>query len=83
MARIVNRGFTVTLLVLLVVAELALRAAVAAPPKVVRIVYGTTLAMYMKVAERLQGAAPEVRVLAMGDSLAMTQFQPDTFAADH
>jgi hypothetical protein len=81
--RIVNRGFTQTLLVLVVVAELALCGAASAPPNVVRIFYGTTLAMYMKVAERLQTAAPDVRVLAMGDSLAMTQFQPNTFAADH
>ena len=83
MPRLVNRGFTITLLVMAIVAELALRAAASAPPNIVRIVYGTTLAIYMEVAERLREAAPEVRVLAMGDSLAMTQFQPDTFAADH
>ncbi len=83
MPPIVNRGFTITLLALALAAELALRATAAAPPDQMRIVYGTTLAMYMKVAERLRGAAPEVRVLAMGDSLAMTQFQPDAFAADH
>lgn len=83
MARIVNRGFTVTLIVLALIAELALRAAAAAPPDVVRTVYGTTLAMYLAVADRLRESAPRVRVLAMGDSLALTQFQPDTFAADH
>jgi hypothetical protein len=82
MARLVNRGFTLTLLALAMVAELALRAAAAAPPNVVRIVYGTGLAMYMAVEERLADAAPDVRVLALGDSLAMTQFQPDVFAAD-
>ena len=82
MTRLVNRGFTATLLALLIAAELMLRAAASAPPNVVRIVYGTTLAMYMGVAERLRGAAPEVEVLAMGDSMAMTQFQPDVFAAD-
>ena len=83
MARLVNRGFTATLLVLLIAAELALRAAASAPPQVVRIVYGTTLAMYVAVADRLRHAAPDVRVLVLGDSLAMTQFQPDIFAADH
>ena len=83
MAPIVNRGFTITLLALAIAAELALRGAASASPPVVRFVYGTTLAIYMKVAERLAVAAPEVRVLAMGDSLALTQFQPDTFAADH
>ncbi len=80
---VVNRGFTVTLLAMVLVAELALRAAASAPPNVVRLVYGTTLAMYMAIADRLEDAAPNVRVLALGDSLAMTQFQPDTFAADH
>src|SRR6478736_7568190 len=83
MARLVNRGFTATLLALLIAAELLLRASASASPNVVRIVYGTTLAMYMEVAERLRAAAPEVQVLAMGDSLALTQFQPDIFAADH
>jgi hypothetical protein len=47
------------------------------------VVYGTTLGMYMAVAKRLEAAAPNVRVLAMGDSLALTQFQPDVFARDH
>lgn len=83
MSRIVNRGFAATLVAITIAAELALRAAAVAPPPIVRIVYGTTLAMYMEVAKRLAIAAPEVRVLAMGDSLAMTQFQPDIFAADH
>ena len=83
MSRLVNRGFTVTLVIVVLIAELALRAAASAPADVVRSVYGTTLAMYMEVAERLRHQAPEVRVLAMGDSLAMTQFQPDIFAADH
>jgi hypothetical protein len=39
--------------------------------------------MYMAVEERLAGTAADVRVLALGDSLAMTQFQPDVFASDH
>jgi hypothetical protein len=82
MARLVNRGFVVTLLAIAIVTELALRAAVAAPPAVVRVVYGTTLSMYLEVEARLRAAAPGVQVLALGDSLAMTQFQPDTFAAD-
>jgi len=82
MARLVNRGFALTLFSLALAAELALRAAAAAPPNVVRILYGTGLAMYMAVEERLADAAPDVRVLALGDSLAMTQFQPDVFAAD-
>jgi hypothetical protein len=83
MARLVNRGFTVTLLSLAIFAELALRAAAAAPPGVVRNLYGTTLAMYMAIEERLAATAPDVRVLALGDSLTLTQFQPDVFAADH
>jgi len=83
MARLVNRGFAVTLILLIAAAELALRGAAAASPNIVRIVYGTSLAMYMAVADRLADAAPEVRVLALGDSLAMTQFQPDVFASDH
>lgn len=83
MTRLVNRGFAPTLILLIIGAELALRAAAAAPPSVVRVVYGTSLAMYMAVAQRLADAAADVRVLALGDSLAMTQFQPDVFAADH
>jgi hypothetical protein len=83
MARLVNRGFAVTLVLLIAAAELALRGAAAAPPKIVRIVYGTSLAMYMAVEARLADSAPEVRVLALGDSLAMTEFQPDVFASDH
>ena len=83
MARLVNRGFAVTLILLIAAAELALRAAVLAPPNIVRIVYGTSLAMYMAVADRLTERAPEIRVLALGDSLAMTGFRPDVFASDH
>jgi hypothetical protein len=83
MRRFANRGFLSTLIVVLVVAEVALRAAAAAPPKVVRVLYGTTLAMYMEVDKRLRDAAPGVQVLAMGDSVALTQFQPDVFAQDH
>lgn len=82
MPRPVNRGFVVTLLAIAILAELALRAIVTAPPAVVRIVYGTTLATYMAVEARLRDAAPNLQVLALGDSLAMMQFQPDTFAAD-
>ena len=83
MARLVNRGFAVTLMLLIAAAELALRGAAAAPPTIVRILYGTSLAMYMAVEDRLADRAPEVRVLALGDSLAMTEFQPDVFAFDH
>lgn len=83
MARIVNRGFLVTLVAIMIVAEIGIRAIVTAPPKVVRVAYGTTLAMYMAVESRLRASAPEVQVLALGDSLAMTQFQPDVYAADH
>lgn len=83
MPPIVNRGFTATLIALAITAELALRAAAFAPPHIVRVVYGTTLAMYLEVAARLRNAAPDVQVLAMGDSLALTQFQPDIFAADY
>lgn len=82
MTRVVNRGFVATLLVLVVAAELLLRAAAFASPPVVRIVYGTTLAIYMEIDKRLRDAAPDVQVLAIGDSLTMTQFQPDIFAAD-
>ena len=82
MVRLVNRGFTVTLVLLALASELALRAVTAAPPNVVRVVYGTTLAMYMAVEERLAADAADVRVLALGDSMAMTQFQPDVFALD-
>ena len=82
MTSLVNRGFTVTLVALAIAAEVAVRAAAGAPPRIVRILYGTTLAMYMAIEERLAGAAPEVRVLVLGDSLALTQFQPDTFAGN-
>lgn len=37
--------------------------------------------MYMEVGRRLAAHAPNVRLLALGDSLTMTQFQPDAFAA--
>lgn len=83
MPPIVNRGFTVTLIALAIATELALRATAFAPPPIVRLMYGTTLAMYLEVAARLRDAAPDVQVLAMGDSLALTQFQPDIFAADY
>jgi hypothetical protein len=83
MPRIANRGFAVTLLTVTLAAELLLRAAASGPPGLVRVVYGTTLAMYMEIDKRLHDAAPNLRVLAMGDSLALTQFQPDVFAADH
>lgn len=83
MPRFVNRGFVTTLLVLVIAAELLLRAAAGASPPIVRILYGTTLAIYMEIDKRLRDAAPEVQVLAIGDSLTMTQFQPDVFAADH
>lgn len=82
MPRPVNRGFTITLIALAIVAELALRAAASASPHTVRIVYGTTLAMYSEIEKRLTAAASDIRILALGDSLAMTQFQPDVFAAD-
>jgi hypothetical protein len=82
MRRHVNRGFVATLIVVVIAAELALRAAAAAPPHVVRVLYGTTLAMYMEVDKRLRDAAPNVQFLAMGDSLTLTQFQPDVFAQD-
>ena len=81
--RLVNRGFAVTLVVVVIGAELLLRAAAFASPPTVRIVYGTTLAMYMEIDKRLRDAAPNAQVLALGDSLTMTQFQPDIYAADH
>ncbi len=83
MPRIVNRGFTATLITAIIVAELLLRAAAAGPPPLVRVVYGTTLAMHLAIKKRLGDGAAEVQTLAFGDSLAMTQFQPDVFAADH
>lgn len=83
MPRFVNRGFAATLIVVLIGAELLLRAAAGASPNIARIIYGTTLAMYMEIDERLRDAMPAIQVLALGDSLAMTQFQPDIYAADH
>lgn len=77
---LVNRGFVTTLIVLALAAEAVLRVVPLASPPLVRIVYGTTLAMYMEVRDRLIEAAPGVRVLALGDSLALTQFHPDVFA---
>lgn len=75
-----NRGFVVTLLVLSVAAEALLRALASAPPPAVRLLYGTTLGMYMEVADRLRARAPHIEVLATGDSLALMQFQPDVYA---
>jgi hypothetical protein len=76
----VNRHFGVTMLALLVCAELFLRVVPSLPAPLFRALYGNSLAMYMAIRERLELAAPDVRVLALGDSLAMTQFQPDLFA---
>jgi hypothetical protein len=76
----VNRHFAVTMLALAISAELFLRVVPSLPPPVFRALYGDSLAMFMTVHERLGRAAADVRVLALGDSLAMTQFQPDLFA---
>lgn len=80
--RFVNKGFAATLVVLVVSSELVLRWVPSGPPRPFRLLYGNALSMYMAVAERLRAAAPELRFLAMGDSLAMTQFRPDVFAAE-
>jgi hypothetical protein len=77
---LVNRHFGVTLLALLVCAELFLRVVPSGPAPLFRALYGNSLAMFMTIHERLDAAAPNVLVLALGDSLAMTQFQPDLFA---
>lgn len=50
-------------------------------PRLFRGVYGNTLSMYMEIARRLAARAPNVHLLALGDSLTMTQFQPDAFAS--
>jgi hypothetical protein len=78
---LVNRHFAITALALCLGAELFLRAAPSLSPLLFRALYGNSLAMFMTVHERLSDSAEDVRVLALGDSLAMTQFQPDLFAA--
>lgn len=77
---LVNRHFGVTLLALFVAAEIFVRLAPDLGPRFFRIVYGNSLAMMMTVRDRLERSAGSVRVLALGDSLAMTQFQPGLFA---
>lgn len=77
-----NRGFGITLLALFVATEILLRLAPTLSPQAFRFIYGNALSMYMSVAERLADAAPEIEVLALGDSLTMTQFQPDVFAEE-
>jgi hypothetical protein len=79
-APLLNRHFAATLVALCLAAELFLRVTPHASPRLFRAVYGNSLAMLMTVRERLAPAAPTLRVLALGDSLAMTQFQPDLFA---
>lgn len=74
-----NAGFLRTLILLVIASEVFLRLAPNGPPRIFRALYGNSLSMYMKVAERLEKAAPDIRILALGDSLAMTQFQPDVF----
>lgn len=76
-----NRYFWITLLGLFAAAELALRLIPHGDPRLFRGVYGNTLSMYMEVERRLAAHAPSVRFLALGDSLTMTQFQPDAFAS--
>jgi hypothetical protein len=79
-APLFNRFFAVTLAVLLVLLELAVRWVPSADPRLFRAVYGNALSMFMTVRERLEDDASAIRVLALGDSLAMTQFQPSLFA---
>ena len=76
-----NRYFWITLLGLFGAAEVALRLVPHGDPRIFRALYGNTLSMYMEVQTRLAEHAPDVRLLALGDSLTMTQFQPDAFAA--
>jgi hypothetical protein len=78
----VNRYFGVTLLALVLLAEAFLRWTPHGPPALFRTLYGNSLSMYMRVAEQLEERAPGIRVLGLGDSLAMTQFDPATFAED-
>jgi hypothetical protein len=77
---LVNRHFTITVVALVLALETFLRLAPSLHPRAFRALYGNSLAMFMTVDERLDRLAGEVRVLALGDSLAMTQFQPDLFA---
>jgi hypothetical protein len=76
----VNRHFAITALALCLGAELFLRLTPSLPAPLFRAVYGNSLAMFMTVHERLAATGEGVRVLALGDSLAMTQFQADLFA---
>jgi hypothetical protein len=77
---LVNRHFAITALALCLGAELFLRLTPSLPPPLFRALYGNSLAMFMTVHERLAATAEGVRVLGLGDSLAMTQFQADLFA---
>lgn len=79
-APLVNRHFGIALLALLLLGELVLRAAPWLGAPFFRITHGNSLAMSMSARDRLRATAASVRVLALGDSLGMTQFQPDRFA---
>jgi hypothetical protein len=79
---LVNRCFVFTCVAIMVGAELLLRATPQLDMRLFRALYGNSLAMFLTVDARLDGVAEDVRVLALGDSLAMTQFQADLFAQE-
>ena len=76
---LVNRGFGLTLLALVLAAELALRLVPGWDAGAFRVLYGNSLSIYMALHDRLSERASSVRWLALGDSLAMTQFEPEVF----
>jgi hypothetical protein len=78
----VNRGFVASLIALLVCAEVGLRLVPTVSIPLFELVYGDALAMYLTVGERLRAQASDIRLLVLGDSLAMTQFRPDVFARE-
>ena len=75
-----KRSFSITLICLIVGSEIILRFAPCLDPGLFRWFYGNSLSMYMTITNRLSDAADRVSILGLGDSLAMTQFQPELFA---
>jgi hypothetical protein len=77
-----NRHFTITFVALLGSIELFLRLTPHLDPVLFRGLYGNSLSIYMTIRDRLDASAGGVRILGLGDSLAMTQFQPDLFGSE-